>query len=76
MRPFGKYVVIQLLKSQSSSGIVANHTNIGKIIAATHFTNSVGETVLFSSRKEYEQRGDIVFVPSEDILCVLDEGDY
>ena len=75
MRAVGNHAVIERTRKTSSGGIVSQYGNIGLVVSCSVDTSINGCLVLLHGRKKYETHKDYIFVPYEDIFCVLREVD-
>ena len=73
MRAVGNHVVVERTRKTSSGGIVSQYGNIGMVVSCATDPSINGCLVLLHGRKKYEAHKDYIFVPYEDIFCVLEE---
>jgi|TARA_R100001460_G_scaffold26771_1_gene54204 predicted amino acid dehydrogenase len=71
VKSVGNYAVVKIEKTQTTSGIVSSHGNVGMCIACSMDSDLNNKKVMFNGRKTYEKYGDFMFVPYADIFCVV-----
>tara|TARA_A200000159_G_C7038165_1_gene220910 strand:+ start:122 stop:343 length:222 start_codon:yes stop_codon:yes gene_type:complete len=72
MKAVGNYALIRMETTETKGGIITSHGNVGKCISCDFEPSIVGKKVMFNGRNSYENDGDILFVPFENIFCVVD----
>ena len=67
----GNYAVVKIEKTETASGIVSSHGNVGMCVACSVDSDLQNKKVMFNGRNKYEKYGEFVFVPYSDIFCVV-----
>lgn len=71
MKAVGEYVIVKIEEIRSTSGILTKASNRGKVIDCKVDTSLRNKTVLFNDKREYTKENDILFIPYEFILAVV-----
>ena len=72
MKAVGEYVIVRIEEKKTASGILTKAANQGKVLDCQVDRNLRGKTVLFNDKREYTSHNNVLFIPYEFILAVLD----
>tara|TARA_B100001094_G_C17616434_1_gene523767 strand:+ start:51 stop:284 length:234 start_codon:yes stop_codon:yes gene_type:complete len=71
IKSVGNYAVVLVEKTETTSGIISSHGNVGMCIACSTDSELHNKKIMFNGRKAYEKYGEYLFVPYPDIFCVV-----
>ena len=72
MKAVGDFVIVEIEQTKSASGIVSMHRNEGKCISCSRNKSLEGKRILYSSKGRYEEYNNLMFIPYESVLAVLE----
>ena len=72
MKAVGEYVIVKIEERETASGILTKAANQGKVIDCKVDKSLRDKIVLFNDKREYTSHNNVLFIPYEFILAVLD----